>query len=68
MSPAIACEHVHTNDVMVGSPNVHVYCIEDAKKGEAPRNAVDDDLSTTREELVDDGAKEKEVYQRPQGM
>jgi len=54
-----------SNNVMVSSPNVHVYCIEDAKKGEAPGNAVNNDLSTTGEELVDDGAKQKEVNQRP---
>jgi len=68
MPSVIPCEHVHTNDVMVSCPNVHVYCIEDTKKREAPGNAVNNDLSTAREELVDDGAKEKEVYQRPRGM
>jgi hypothetical protein len=40
---------------------VDVDGIEDAKEGETPGNAIDDDCFARREELVDDGAKKEEV-------
>ena len=51
----------------MGSPNIHIDRVEDTKKGKAPRDAVDNDFFTAREELVNNGAKEKKVYQRPRG-
>lgn len=58
---------MHTNNIVMGSPNIHIDRVEDTKKGKAPRDAVDNDFFTAREELVNNGAKEKKVYQRPRG-
>ena len=41
----------------MGSPNIHIYRVEETKKGEAPGDAVDNDLFTAGEELVNNGAK-----------
>lgn len=48
-----------TDSVMVGSPKVDVNSIKNAKKRQAPRDAVDDDLLASGGELVDDRSKEE---------
>lgn len=52
-------------DVMVRSPQVDIDGIQDGEKREAPRNAIDDDRLSGREELVNDGEKEEKVDKRP---
>jgi len=56
---------VHTDDVMVGSPEVDIDCIEDAEQGEAPWDTVDNGAFAAGEELVDDSAGQEDVDQRP---
>jgi len=52
-------------NVVMGSPQVDVDGIQDCEKREAPRNAIDDDRFSAREELVNDSEKEKKVDKRP---
>lgn len=40
-------------DIAVMSPQIDVNSIEDTEEGEAPRNTVNDDMLSSREELVD---------------
>lgn len=54
-----------TPDVVVTSPQVDVDCIQDCKKREAPRDAVDNYGFSAREELVDDRAEEEKMDERP---
>ena len=49
----------------MAGPEVDVNSTEDAKEGEAPANAVNDDLLAALKELVDDNAKEQEVDEGP---
>jgi hypothetical protein len=52
---------------MICGPEIDVDGIEDAKKREPPGNAIDDGLLAVWEELVDDGAEEEGVDERPVG-
>lgn len=51
---------------MMTSPQVDVDCVENTEEGKTPGNAVDDDAFAFGEELVDDGAEEEQVDQRPE--
>jgi len=53
------------DDVVAMRPDVDVDGVEEEKEGEAPVDAVDDDLLAALEELVDDGSEEQEVDDRP---
>jgi len=52
---------------MICGPEVDVDGIENAEKRKPPRNAIDDGLFACWEELVDDGAEEENVDERPVG-
>lgn len=56
---------IRTGDVVVPGPEVDVDGVQDGEEGEAPGDAVDDDLLSAIEELVDDGSEEEEVNKRP---
>jgi len=55
-----------SDDVVAASPDVDIDDVEDDEEGEAPVDAVDDDLLAVVEELVDNRAEEQEVDHRPQ--
>lgn len=57
--------HVHTNDVVVSSPNIDINSIEDSEEGEAPWNSVNYNLLSLWEELVDDRSEQENMNQRP---
>jgi hypothetical protein len=57
--------HVHTNNIVMGSPNIDIDSVEDGEEGEAPRNAVNNNLLSLREELVDNRSQQEDVNQRP---
>jgi hypothetical protein len=50
---------------MMASPKIDVDGIENSQKGETPRNAIDNDMFSLREKLVDDGPKQENMNQRP---
>ena len=52
---------------MVRGPQVHVDGVKDREEREAPGDALDDAAVTILGELVDDGAEEEQVDQRPVG-
>jgi len=52
-------------DVIVGCPQIDVDGIEDAEQRESPGDTVNDSTFAFGEELVDDGAEEKDVNQSP---
>ena len=54
-----------TDDVVVPGPYVDVDSVEDGKEREPPADAINDDLLSALEELIDDGAEEKEVDEGP---
>jgi uncharacterized protein YegJ (DUF2314 family) len=60
-------QQMHTYGVVMASPKIDVNGIEDGQKGEAPRNAIDDDMFACGVKLVDDSSEQEEVNQRPMG-
>lgn len=46
---------------MVRGPEIDVDGVEDCEEREAPRDAIDDNLFTSIEELVDDSAEQQQV-------
>lgn len=56
---------VHTSDEVVPEPQLDVDGIEDAKKGKAPRDSIDDYTLAKREELIDDRSEKEQMNQRP---
>ena len=54
-----------TDDVVVPGPDVDIDCVQHAKEGETPADAVNDDLLATLEELVDDGSEQEEMDEGP---
>ena len=46
-------------------PDIDIDRVEDSEEGEPPANAINDDFLAAFKELVDDGAEEKEVDERP---
>lgn len=54
-----------TYDVMLPAPHVDVDRIEYCQQWEPPGDAVDNDAFALGEELVDDGAKQKEMDEGP---
>jgi len=52
-------------NVMVVSPQGDIDSIQKAEEGETPGNGVDDHRFARREELIDDGSKQKQMDQRP---
>jgi hypothetical protein len=56
---------MHTYGVMMASPKIDVDGIENSQKGETPRNAIDNDMFSLGEKLVDDGPKQENMNQRP---
>ena len=54
-----------TCNVVVPGPEVDVDGVQDGEEGKTPGDAVDDDLLSAIEELVDDGSEEQEVNERP---
>jgi len=54
-----------SNDIVAARPDVDVDGVEDDEQGEAPVDGVNDNLLAGFEELVDDGAEEKEVDNGP---
>lgn len=53
------------HNIMSMGPNIDIYGIEDQQEGEAPRNAVDDDPLSRREELVDDVSEQQQMNHGP---
>ena len=51
--------------IALRSPKVHVYGVEKSQKRETPGDSVNDDLLSVRGELVDNGAQQKKVDERP---
>lgn len=49
----------------MGHPKIDVDGVEDGEEGETPRNSVNDNQLSAREELVDDGTEKEEVDKRP---
>jgi len=54
-----------SGNVAVVGPQVDVDGIQDTEERETPRDTVNDDLLSTREELVDDGAEKENVNYSP---
>jgi len=54
-----------SNDIVATRPDVDVNGVEDDEEGEAPVDAVNDNLLAGFEELVDDGTEEEEVDNGP---
>lgn len=54
------------DNVVLGGPDVHVYCIQDSEERQAPSNAINDHFLAAVEELVDDGTQEQEVDEGPE--
>lgn len=50
----------------MAGPQINVDSIQDDKEGKPPRNRIDDGCFSSREELVDYGAKEQQVDERPE--
>ena len=42
-----------------------VYGVQNAKERETPGNAINNNLFATGKELIDNGAKKQQMYQRP---
>jgi len=53
------------DDVMLMSPEIDVDGVENSQEREAPGDAIDDDLFSGGEELVDDCGEEEKVDKRP---
>ncbi len=54
-----------SEDIPMSRPKEDVDRVEDAQKGEAPLNRVDDDLFPAGSELEDHGSEEEEVDEGP---
>ena len=50
---------------MTSRPNMHIDGVQNTQQRETPGNAINDDLFTGGEELIDDSAQEQEMNQRP---
>lgn len=57
---------MRTDDVMLMSPEIDVDGVENSQEREAPGDAIDDDLFSGGEELVDDCGEEEKVDKRPE--
>jgi hypothetical protein len=57
---------MRTDDVMLMSPEIYVDGVENSQEREAPGDAIDDDLFSGGEELVDDCGEEEKVDKRPE--
>jgi hypothetical protein len=56
---------MHTNYIVLGSPEIHIYGVEDSKERESPGNAINYHSFSLGEELVDYGAEKEDVDKRP---
>ena len=48
---------IRTDDIILPRPNIHVNRIEDGKERETPRDSINDNTLSGREELVNDGTE-----------
>ena len=56
---------LHTGDEIPPKPQLDISGIKDAKKGEAPRDSINDYALAGGEELVDDCSEKEHMNQRP---
>lgn len=56
---------MHTVAVFLDGPGIDVHGVEEVEQGQSPANAVENDLFTTRRELIDARAQYQHVDQRP---
>lgn len=55
----------HTDDVVVMSPERDICRVQHSKEREPPRDAVNDHLLPSIEELIDDGSEKQEMDEGP---